>query len=130
MSCNWRIRTLEKFLGTGNKCCQQCTRSARQWLNYRISVKFLLKTDIKHIPKVRHSLHRKEVREGRESLFLNSIDTDNEALAIVGSDIASFWSGWVGAVPKAAAFTMYPPEFRSAMRNRLLFPHHQIIPNS
>ena len=62
--------------------------------------------------------------------FLKSIESDNIALAIVRSGSTSFGSTWVEAVPKAVAFVMAPPEFRTAMRNRLLIPHPQIVPNS
>ena len=95
----------------------------------QVSVKNLLKLDNRQIPKLQHILYRK-VREGRKSQFLNPIQSDNEAMAIVGSGSTSFGSAWVEAVPKAAAFTMSSPEFRTAMRNRLLIPHPQIVPNS
>jgi hypothetical protein len=84
---------------------------------------------VTQIPKLQHILYRK-VREGKKAQFLKSIESDNIALAIVGSGSTSFGSAWVEAVPKAAAFVMAPPEFRTAMRNRLLIPHPQIVPNS
>ena len=41
----------------------------------------------------------------------------------------SFGSALVEAVAKTAAFVMAPPEFRTAIWNRLLVPHPQILPN-
>jgi len=88
----------------------------------QISVKNLLKIDPKQIAKLQHILYRK-VREMKKSEFLKAIDSDNEVLKIVESGITSFRSVWEEVVPKTAAFTMFPPEFRIVMQNRLLLPH-------
>jgi len=88
-----------------------------------------LSVETTQLPKLQHIFYRK-FREGKRAKFLKSIKSDNIALAIVGSMSTSLESEWVKAVPKAAAFVMAPPKFRTAMQNRFLIPHPQIIPNS
>jgi len=95
----------------------------------QISVKSLLRIKAAQILKLQHILYRK-VREWKMAKFLKSIESDNITLAIVGSDSTSFGSAWVEAVPKATAFAMAPPEFRTTTRNRLFIPHLKIVPNS
>jgi hypothetical protein len=97
-------------------------------IDKHLTVKNLLKVETRQIPKLQHILYRK-VRESRRREFLASIEEDKEALVIVQSGSTSFGSAWVEAVPKTAAFVMAPPEFRTAMRNRLLVPHPQILPH-
>ena len=88
----------------------------------QISVKSLLRIEAAQILKLQHILYRK-VREQKMAKFLKSIESDNITLAIVGSERTSFGSAWVEAVPKAAAFVMAPPEFLTAILNRLLIPY-------
>jgi len=69
-----------------------------------------LRIEAAQIPKLQHILYKK-VRDGKKAKFLKSIESENIALAIVGSGSTTFGSVWVEAVPKAAAFVMASPEF-------------------
>jgi len=82
--------------------------------------------ETRQVPKLQIILYRK-LRESRKWEVFALIGRDKEAVVIVPSGSTSFGSAWVEAVPKTSAFCIAHPEFQTAMRNRLLVPHPQIL---
>jgi len=97
-------------------------------IDKHLTVKNLLKVETRQIPKFQHILYRK-VRESQKREFLASIKDDKEALATVQSGSMSFGSAWEEAELKTAALVMEPPEFPTALQNRLFMPHPQKLPH-